>query len=149
MRIDITAEPDKRSLDAYRWTMKTPTAPQHLRDCIGSDYYKDFSNVFESIDKDETGGKLAVHIEADNVVKNDMLAGGPIYPFMKIAINGKNLHAPLIERIVELPMDIKTGRLDGNFIISSDDASSWAFPKFNGRVAVRNANFHKRELMRS
>lgn len=122
--------------------MKTPTAPQHLRDCIGSDYYKDFSNVFESIDKDETGGKLAVHIEADNVVKNDMLAGGPIYPFMKIAINGKNLHAPLIERIVELPMDIKTGRLDGNFIISSDDASSWAFPKFNGRVAVRNANFH-------
>lgn len=122
--------------------MKNPTAPRHLRDYIGSDYYKNFSRLFEKIDEDETGGQLGVHIEADNVVKNDMLAGGPIYPSMKIAINGKNLHAPLIERIVELPMDIKSGRLDGHFIISSDDASSWAFPKFHGRVAVRNANFH-------
>ena len=142
MKIDITAEPDRRSLESYRWTMNSPTAPHHLRDFIGSDYYSNLGSTDHMIDDDRSGGKLSVHIEADNVVNNDMASDGPIFPAMKIAICGHNLHAPLIERIVELPMDIKKGRLDGRIVISADDAASWSFPKFNGRVAVKDADFH-------
>ena len=142
MKIDITAEPQRRSLESYRWTMNSPTAPHHLRDFIGSDYYSNLGSTAHIIDNDRSGGKLSVHIEADNVVKNDMASDGPVFPAMKIAIVGHNLHAPLIERIVELPMDIKKGRLDGRIVISADDATSWSFPKFNGRVAVKDADFH-------
>lgn len=141
LKINITANPDKRSNDSYRWTMKSDTVPRQIRDCIGSDHYARMGSP-EATDEDPSGGMLDVQIDADNVVRNDMATFGPVYPNMKIIVSGHNLHAPLIERIVELPMDIKTGRLDGHFIISSDDRDSWQFPKFNGRVAVRNADFH-------
>ena len=141
LKIDITANPEKRSNDSYRWTMKSDTVPRQIRDCIGSDHYAAMGSP-DATDDDPSGGKLDVHIEADNVVRNDMATFGPVFPNMKIVVGGHNLHAPLIERIVELPMDIKTGRLDGHFVISSEDRDSWQFPKFNGRVAVRNADFH-------
>jgi hypothetical protein len=141
LKIDITADPDKRSNSSYRWTMKSDTIPRQIRDFIGSDHYAAMGSQ-DSTDSDPTGGKLSVHIEADNVVHNDMAAFGPIFPTMKVVVGGRNLHAPLIERVVELPMDIKTGRLDGHFVISSDDRESWAFPKFTGRVSVHNADFH-------
>ena len=141
LKIDISADPQKRSNDSYRWTMKSDTVPRQIRDCIGSDHYARMGSP-ETTDDDPSGGRLGVHIEADNVVHNDMATLGPVFPNMKIVVSGHNLHAPLIERIVELPMDIKTGRLDGHFAISSDDRDSWQFPKFNGRVAVHHADFH-------
>lgn len=140
LKLNIKAEPEKRVADSYRWTMK-PGAVHHLRDHIGSEFYSNMGSL-EANDEDGSGGKLDVHIEADNIIDNDMASFGPIFPSMRIAIHGHNLHAPLIERIVELPMDIKTGRLDGHIIITSEDAESWMFPKFNGRLAVRNADFH-------
>ena len=141
LKIDISANPDKRSNKSYRWTMKSDTVPRQIRDSIGSDYYAKLGSP-DRTDDDLSGGRLGVHIEANNVVHNDMESMGPVYPDMKIVVSGHNLHAPLIERIVELPMDIKTGRLDGHFVISSDDRDSWQFPKFNGRVAVHHADFH-------
>lgn len=140
LKVDIKAEPEKRDLGSYRWTMK-PGAVHHLRDHIGSKYYSDMGSPLKT-DEDLSGGKLDVHIEADHIIDNDMDSFGPVFPHMKISVHGQNLHAPLIERIVELPMDIKTGRLDGRITISSEDAESWMFPKFNGRVAVNNADFH-------
>lgn len=141
LKIDISADPEKRSNESYRWTMKSDTVPRQIRDCIGSDHYASMGSP-NTTDDDPSGGRLGVHIEADNVVHNDMATLGPVFPNMKIVVSGHNLHAPLIERIVELPMDIKTGRLDGHFAISSDDRDSWQFPKFNGRVAVHHADFH-------
>ena len=141
LKIDISADPEKRSNESYRWTMKSEAVPRQIRDFIGSDHYASMGSP-DATDDDLSGGRLGVHIEADNVVHNDMATLGPVFPIMKIVVSGHNLHAPLIERIVELPMDIKTGRLDGHFVISSDDRDSWQFPKFNGRVAVHNADFH-------
>jgi hypothetical protein len=54
-------------------------------------------------------------------------------------VEGRGLHAPIIERLIELPMDISAGRADGELRICSHDAASWHFPEFYGRVAVRCA----------
>lgn len=140
LKVDIKAEPEKRALESYRWTMKEG-AIHHLRNHIGSDYYSEMGSPLAT-DDDPSGGKLEVRIQADNIINNDMDSFGPVFPYMRIAIHGQNLHAPLIERIVELPMDIKKGRLDGHIVISSEDGESWMFPKFNGRVAVKDADFH-------
>ena len=136
------AEPEKRNPETYQCTMKSEITPRHLRGYIGSPEYADMGSTATLKDEDTSGGKVAVHIEAENVVHNDMAKGGPKFPSMQIIIKGTNLHAPLIERIVELPIDIEQGRLDGQLIISSEDAASWDFPRFSGRVGVRNAKFH-------
>lgn len=67
--------------------------------------------------------------------------GVPV-PSLDIRVEGNNLHAPLIERLIELPMDIAAGRATGELTIRSHDPASWHFPEFHGRVAVREAEFH-------
>jgi len=89
-----------------------------------------------------TGGHLRVTVSATGVVENDLDQGGPRVPDLSICVQGKNLHAPLIERIIELPMDIDAGRVDGELIIQCKDVESWDFPQFHGRVVVRGAAFH-------
>lgn len=50
---------------------------------------------------------------------------------------GDSLHAPLVERLLELPMDIHEGRLDGELRLRCVDPASWQFPEFYGSVRVR------------
>ena len=52
-------------------------------------------------------------------------------------IRGESLHGPLIERLLELPMDIHEGRVDGQFRIRAYDTPSWAFPELYGRMQCR------------
>ena len=100
LKIDITANPEKRSNDSYRWTMKSDTVPRQIRDCIGSDHYAAMGSP-DATDDDPSGGKLDVHIEADNVVRNDMATFGPVFPNMKIVVGGHNLHALPVVRPCE------------------------------------------------
>jgi hypothetical protein len=83
------------------------------------------------------GGKVHVMVRASGVVNNDLVTQGPRFPNLYVSVKGSDLHAPLIERIVELPMDITAGRANGEFMIKAHDKASWAYPEFHGRVAVR------------
>jgi hypothetical protein len=49
-------------------------------------------------------------------------------------ILGHDIHAPLVERLIELPMDISGGRLDGDFHLRSYDSATWHFPAIDGRI---------------
>lgn len=142
LRIDIEAEPDSRSPETFKCTMKNPAAPKHLREYLGSEKYANLGKINENDEIEHTGGKISVHVKAKDVTYNDFAQQGPLFPSMQIVIKGDNLHAPLIERVVELPLDIQDGRLDGHLVITSDDSRSWNFPRFNGRVAVKDAQFH-------
>ena len=53
---------------------------------------------------------------------------------MQLDIIGSNIHAPLVERLIELPMDISGGRLDGDFHLRSHDPATWHFPAIDGRI---------------
>ena len=47
---------------------------------------------------------------------------------------GTNLHGPLVERMVELPMDIYEGRVGGELRIKSHNRETWEFPELFGLV---------------
>ena len=66
-----------------------------------------------------TGGRLRVRVEASGVTSGVVPQPGQVavstarVPNLDIRITGQDLHAPLIERLVELPMDIYAGRVSG------------------------------------
>ena len=47
---------------------------------------------------------------------------------------GQELHAPLVERLIELPMDISGGRINGDLRLRARDDATWHFPSFGGRL---------------
>ena len=57
-----------------------------------------------------------------------------ITSYLSSPYRGTDLHGPLIERMVELPMDIYEGRVNGEFRIKSHDYASWYFPEMFGMV---------------
>jgi hypothetical protein len=92
------------------------------------------------------GGQLRVEVFANQISKGapprgSTNADGP-WSDLAIKITGKDLHTPLIERLIELPMDIYQGRVNGTLTIKSKDTASWHFPEFYGRLAVKDAEFH-------
>lgn len=54
---------------------------------------------------------------------------------LSIGVFGRALHAPLLDRLVELPMDVNEGTLDGEFHIRAYDDVTWDFPAMTGKVA--------------
>ena len=50
-----------------------------------------------------TGGHVTVQVSASGITKGT--------PALEITVVGRDLHAPLIERVIELPMDIHSGRV--------------------------------------
>lgn len=102
--------------------LATPMAPTSL-----------FPPFFEGGD----GGTVSVRVSATDVGRDD------IFPTCRISVGGDNLHAPLIERLFELPMDVYEGRLNGNLEICLKTKDEWTrFPRFGGNVDVSNAAFH-------
>ncbi len=63
-----------------------------------------------------------------------MNLGPGLWPDLSVSIRGEALHGPLIERLLELPMDIHDGRVDGELRIRAYDAASWQFPELHGRI---------------
>ncbi len=53
---------------------------------------------------------------------------------LSISITANQLHAPLVERLIELPMDIHEGRISGELHIRCHDDASWEFPEFYGKL---------------
>lgn len=53
---------------------------------------------------------------------------------LQVAIKGKNLHAPLVERLIDLPMDITGGRINGELTLRAHNPQTWHFPSFGGRI---------------
>lgn len=84
-----------------------------------------------------SGGRVTVRVTARDMMREN------VWPTCEVAIGGENLHAPLIERLFELPMDIYGGRCDGELLLSMHEEDDWnVFPQFGGHVAVRGGAFH-------
>ena len=52
------------------------------------------------------GGRLHIHITSDGLKKD-----AETFPDLHVTLKTQGLHAPLVERFVELPMDITAGAL--------------------------------------
>ncbi|KAK9862508.1 hypothetical protein WJX84_009406 [Apatococcus fuscideae] len=80
------------------------------------------------------GGRVRVKVSSKDIHK--------AFPKTKIVVRAMNLHAPLIDRLLEIPMDIHEGRLNGELTVKAHDARTWAFPSMYGRVRCQDTAFH-------
>jgi hypothetical protein len=166
LAVEIAAKPRARHPASSKVTMLNPRANRHLRAVTGAAAAARRAAGLPPADAlalprgaayaadqpaDADGGDLRIRIAASGLLDGGARAPGgaprafldrEALPLLEIAVAGRRLHAPLVERLVELPMDVDAGRADGELVITSSDAASWRFPEFRGRVAVRGARFH-------
>ncbi|GIM02660.1 hypothetical protein Vretimale_7447, partial [Volvox reticuliferus] len=83
-----------------------------------------------------TGG----HVSLSLISRGMNLPG--VWPDLSLTVRADRLHAPLLERLLELPMDIHEGRVDGELKLRAYDVSSWQFPELYGRIKCRGASLH-------
>lgn len=50
------------------------------------------------------GGRLNIHVTSEGLTKEN-----GVFPDLRVTLRSQELHAPLIERMVELPVDITAG----------------------------------------
>lgn len=55
---------------------------------------------------------------------------------MTAVMEAKDLHLPLAEKLLAVPVDIYGGRMTGKLRIAAYDEASWRFPLINGNVVV-------------
>lgn len=79
------------------------------------------------------GGSFEVHLSAQNVN-----APG-VCPEVAATIQAQDLHAPLVERLLELPMDIYSGRLGGELRIRVYDQRTWWVLLSDGRSTMQQS----------
>ena len=51
-----------------------------------------------------TGGRLHIHVTSDGLKKDN-----ETFPDLRVSLKAQGLHAPLVERFVEIPTDITAG----------------------------------------
>ena len=78
------------------------------------------------------GGRLEVAVACSGLGKHEL-------PVLTVGLRGASIHAPLVDRLLEIPIDIESGRLDGNLTISARDAQTWHTPAFGGRIRFVDA----------
>lgn len=83
------------------------------------------------------GGTLRISLKGKNLFLDEQV------PFLKATITGQNLHAPLIERFVEIPMDIQEGRVNGTIHVTSDAPETWRFPRIDGHLKLKGNSFER------
>ena len=136
LAIDINASPRERDPATRKCTMVSPHAHRHLRDVTGlAAQQRHPQNPAEAAadtdapgasasagstpssrlgDSRRNGGQLRVRVTADGILSRGIPGhddGSSPAAELVVTVAGRDLHAPLIERIIELPMDIHEGRV--------------------------------------
>ena len=115
--ITITADPHARDPASRKCTMPHPHANRHLRHVTGLAALSkpEGAEAASSVraGSKPSGGKLRVQIQAEGIATYTVppAAPGDRTPIMTVTVAGQDLHATLVERILELPMDIHEGRV--------------------------------------
>ena len=81
-------------------------------------------------------GKLRVRLVARHIGLEDR------WPDMAVSIQAEDLHAPNVERLLPIPLDINEGRVSGELRLRSHNEETWRFPSLRGRVKCRGLDFH-------
>ena len=130
--LDIKAQPQERHPSAAKCTMPSPHAHRHLRHVTGLAALRDSEAAAAGDGQQATaapgtadaafanmpsGGRVRVLVDARGITSGEVPPpgqptppGGKV-PTLDITVEGRDLHAPLVERLVELPMDINAGRV--------------------------------------
>ena len=77
------------------------------------------------------GGSIHVTVKGKDLFIEDTT------PNLFVTIVGKKLHVPLLERLLEIPIDVQEGRVDGVVTITSNTPRTWQMPRIDGQVQLQ------------
>eukprot|EP00873_Tetraselmis_striata_P029672 jgi/Tetstr1/449936/TSEL_036990.t1 len=81
-------------------------------------------------------GRLRVRLVARHILAEDR------WPDMAVSIQGEDLHAPMLERLLPVPIDINEGHVSGELRLRAHNKATWQFPSLRGRLHCKNLEFH-------
>eukprot|EP00798_Chlamydomonas_sp_ICE-L_P004358 gene4358-14478_t len=85
-----------------------------------------------------TGGRLNFRLVMTNISGSEATE----WPQLEATVRGTNLHLPNLEQCLEIPMDLFSGRADGEIKIVSRDEATWGFPELYGLVHCKDVDLH-------
>lgn len=150
LRVEAVGVPGERDPAQKKVTLINPNAKTHLRDTLPNDGQGNFE-LHDVQPRPSPSGEgplqeseevSAVPPRVSLVLTMDKIAVPGVWPTLDIVIKGSNIHAPMLERLIEIPIDLHSGRASGSFRILSYDTRTWAFPELYGRVRCDDLSFH-------
>lgn len=77
------------------------------------------------------GGAVRVTVSGKDLFKENNT------PDLQVEITGKHLHAPMLERLIEVPIDLQEGRVNGTVHITANTPRTWQMPRIDGQVKAK------------
>lgn len=132
IEVDVGGRVRQRDPNGRRCTMLTVTK-RHLRETVSA-----AERALEAAEaaRGGDGGSIRVLVTVGQIGVDGR------WPELLVRVIGKNLHAAVVENLLDLPMDINGGRLDGELRVRAFDEASWDFPELGGSVRARGCGFH-------
>ena len=110
-------------LSDKRHLRETPTAAELAADAAELARRKD-------------GGRVRVHVGCTHLNTPER------WPELEVRVEGANLHAPILEHLLDVPIDVHSGNLNGEVRLHCHDEASWDFPLLSGSVRGTGLRFH-------
>lgn len=152
LELDMQVNPVSRGVSPSERpvTMKSDVLPRHLR---AERTLAEKRSLAKELARGEDGGHIRCFLSllpANNTasvgtgkakkagaVRDASLAD------LKVRVQLNNTSAAVVERTIPgLPIDITTGRVDGELRLRCNTKESWAFPDFGGQIRCRGVSFH-------
>lgn len=150
LHVSLEAEPGRRDASQKKCTLVNPFAKRHLRDTLpdrkmfgikeapaaGTGEDEPVPVPIYDLRRSQPPPRIWIDVRADRL-------GLPgVSPFLEVTVRGRGIHAPMVERLLEVPIDVNEGTFNGWIKIKSDDPKSWQFPRLYGRVRCTGMDFH-------
>lgn len=154
LELDIAGNPVSRGVapSDRPATMKSDTLPRHLRAEQTDAEKRSFAREAA---RGTDGGHIRCFLSLDpksnsanskgngKVKGKSKAASAREFNDLKVRIQLNNASAAVVERTIPgLPIDVSTGRVDGELRLRCNSQESWAFPEFGGQIRCRGLSFH-------
>jgi len=150
LELDMQANPVSRAVPPSQRpvTMKSNVPIRHLR---AKQTEAEKRSLAREVARSSDGGHIRCFLSLlpgnnDGVGNGKSIAGsvreGGLAD-LKVRVQLNNTSAAVVERTIPgLPIDISTGRVDGELRLRCNTKESWAFPEFGGQIRCRGLSFH-------
>lgn len=144
VQVEATAKAFERDPSQAKCTMVHPAAKRNLRKDAPSappcESQVPSAEVLEAclgpVATTPRGGELYLKVNGKDIGIEGR-AGD-----LSVTIGGSRISAPLIDRLLEIPMDISDGVVDGEITLRSFNTETWTFPDISGKLKCSNGHMH-------
>jgi hypothetical protein len=133
LEVDVQGRAAQRDTLTERRITMLMSDKRHLRETpTAAELAADAAEVARRKD----GGRVRVHVGCTHLGTPER------WPELTVRVEGANLHAPILEHLLDVPIDVHSGNLNGEVSLHCYDEASWDFPLLSGSVRGTGLRFH-------